>query len=89
MKVARRLGIVNLSFPDPRGFQPEQVLVTEADIRDLVLHAMENVNLARQPEARLQVSADAPVFGAGSPLDSLGLVSLLIDIEEALLDRNV
>jgi acyl carrier protein len=63
--------------------------VTASEIEDLVLRAMRNVNMARKPEAQLQVSADAPLFGAGSPLDSLGLVSLLIDIEEALGDHGI
>ncbi len=62
--------------------------MTELDIRDLVLLAMNNVNMARKPEARMQIAVDAPVFGGASPLDSLGLVSLLIDIEEALEDRG-
>ena len=62
--------------------------MTEAEISALVLRAIENVNRARTPETRLVIAPDAPVFGAGSPLDSLGLVSLLIDIEEALSDRG-
>jgi acyl carrier protein len=49
---------------------------------------MQNVNLARKPEAQLELSPTAPLFGPGSPLDSLGLVSLLIDIEEALGDHG-
>jgi acyl carrier protein len=49
---------------------------------------MQNVNLARKPEAQLELSPTAPLFGPGSPLDSLGLVSLLIDIEEALGDQG-
>ena len=62
--------------------------MTPTEIEQLVLRAMEQVNLARQPESKLVVAADAPLFGAGSPLDSLGLVSLLIDIEEALQDHG-
>jgi acyl carrier protein len=53
----------------------------------LVLHALRNFNQARLPEAKLLVSPDAPLFGSGG-LDSLGLVSLLIDIEEALEERG-
>src|SRR5436305_1084049 len=53
--------------------------MTDAEIRDLVLHAMENINLARTPATRLIVSGEAAIFGADSRLDSLGLVSLLID----------
>jgi hypothetical protein len=29
------------------------------------------------------------LFGSGSPLDSLGLVALVIDIEEAFADRGI
>ena len=62
--------------------------MTAAEIQDLVLRAMQNVNLARKPDAQLEISPVSPLFGPGSPLDSLGLVSLLIDIEEALYDRG-
>jgi hypothetical protein len=58
--------------------------MTSSEIESIVLRAIETLNLARKPEARLQVSPQAPIFGPDSPLDSLGLVSLLIDIEEAL-----
>ena len=62
----------------------ERLVVTAREIETLVLEAVRSVNLVRTAEARLDVSPDAPLFGPGSPLDSLGLVSLLIDIEEAL-----
>ncbi len=48
-----------------------------------VLEAVEQANKSRVPEQQLQVSPEAALFGAPSPLDSLGLVALLIDIEEA------
>ena len=63
--------------------------MTSGDIEETVLRAMRNLNLARKSDAQLEVGPEAPIFGAGSALDSLGLVSLLIDIEEALLDRGV
>ncbi len=53
-------------------------------IQDVVLEAVRNANLARDPSEQLEVSAAAPLFGRGSPLDSLGLVGLLIDVEEGL-----
>ena len=53
-----------------------------------MLTAISSINQARTSEMQLTVAPDAPIFGAGSPLDSLGLVSLLIDIEEALQDRG-
>jgi acyl carrier protein len=61
--------------------------VTESETLAVVLGALRNVNQARQPAAQLKVSPDASLFGSGA-LDSLGLVSLLIDIEEALEERG-
>jgi acyl carrier protein len=52
-------------------------------ILEIVLRALETANEGRDEGTRLTVSPDAPLFGAESALDSLGLVALLIDIEEA------
>jgi acyl carrier protein len=52
-------------------------------ITSIVLSALEMANLGRAGQTLLEVSPTAPLFGAPSPLDSLGLVALLIDIEEA------
>ena len=60
-----------------------------AEILNIVLDAMRSTNLAREPADQLEVSALAPVFGPGSRLDSIGLVALLIDIEEALASRGM
>ena len=57
-------------------------------IRTVVLRALENTNLTRDPAHQLTVSLEAPIFGPASSLDSLGLVALLIDIEEALQDAG-
>jgi hypothetical protein len=60
--------------------------MTRDRIEELVLAALRNANLARDPSAQLAVAPGAPIFGSGSPLDSLGLVALLLDIEDALRD---
>ena len=62
--------------------------MTNSEIQALVLDAVRNLNRARTPETQLDVSPEAALFGPDSPLDSLGLVSLLIDVEEALGDRG-
>lgn len=54
-------------------------------IQTIVLDAIRNANLAREQSEQLEVSADAPLFGPDSPLDSLGLLALLMDIEDSLL----
>ena len=71
-----------MSVAPRAGGQPPEVI--DAAVQDVVLDAMRTVNLARDPAAQLVVSADAPIFGPASPLDSLGLVALLLDVEEGL-----
>ena len=50
--------------------------------------AMRACNLSRQDTQQVDVSPTAPLFGPPSPLDSLGLVALLIDVEEALAQQG-
>jgi acyl carrier protein len=59
---------------------------TDADVMGVVLQALRTANLARNPDDQLTVSEDAALFGPDSPLDSLGLVALLLDVEEGLAD---
>jgi acyl carrier protein len=63
--------------------------IASPEIEGVVLEAIRNANLARTPDAQLAVGPEAPIFGADSPLDSLGLVALLIDIEDALAAQGV
>jgi acyl carrier protein len=63
--------------------------MTGVDIEQIVLSALRSVNEGRHPNEQLPVSPTAAVFGSGSPLDSLGLVTLLIDIEERLADQGI
>jgi acyl carrier protein len=67
---------------------PSPGTFTQADIEAVVLQAMRTANLARDSAAQLRVAADAAIFGPDSPLDSLGLVALLLDIEEGLRDMG-
>jgi hypothetical protein len=58
------------------------------EIQEVVLTAIRNLNLARRAEDQLQETPSALIFGPGSPLDSMGLVSLIIDIEELLFEKG-
>ncbi len=60
-----------------------------AQITDVILDALRNANLSRPSDDQLTVSGEAVIFGPGSPLDSMGLVGFLIDIEEALASQGV
>jgi hypothetical protein len=53
-------------------------------IEDIVLGALRAINAGRAPDQQLPVTLTAPVFGPDSPLDSLGLVALLVEIEDLL-----
>jgi acyl carrier protein len=64
-------------------------MVATAELRDIVLAAMSAANLNRPDDAQMTIGPDAPIFGPGSPLDSLGLVSLLMDIEDGLAQLGV
>ena len=58
--------------------------ISDEAIREVVFQAMRATNEARDADSQLAVSADAPIFGPDSSLDSLGLVGLLLDVEEGL-----
>ena len=58
------------------------------EIVELVLDTLRTTNRWREANQQLEVSPDAPIFGPPSPLDSLGLVALLIDLEEQLQARG-
>jgi len=64
-------------------------LVETAELQEIVLESVAQLNRSRTPGEQLEVSPTAPIFGDASPLDSLGLVALLIEIEERLADRGM
>ncbi|XZE54230.1 hypothetical protein SH139x_000184 [Planctomycetaceae bacterium SH139] len=63
--------------------------LTKQQIQQLVLDSITRLNEHREPELQLAVDAKAPIFGDHSPLDSLGLVTLTMDIEDALADQGI
>jgi acyl carrier protein len=50
----------------------------------IVLDALRMANLAREEDQQLTVAPDAPLFSDSGQLDSMSLVALIVDIEEAL-----
>lgn len=62
----------------------DRMKLTAPQIEKVVLGAIDNANQAREPDKQLDCSPDAPLYGSDSPLDSLGLVGLLFDIEDEL-----
>ena len=70
----------------------EELVMTQIatnTIQTTILTAMESINMAREPDEQLEIGPEAPIFGPDSKLDSLGLVSLLIDIEDSFADQGI
>jgi acyl carrier protein len=61
---------------------------SSAVLEAIVLDTLRAANLARDASSQLAVAPDASIFGAGSPLDSLGLVALVLDLEQAMRERG-
>ena len=59
-----------------------------AKIEAIVLDAMRNLNLGREADEQIEVGPKAIIFGPGGGLDSMSLVALVVDIEEALQDAG-
>lgn len=53
-------------------------------VSELIIDAIRDANQLRGPDQKITESASAPLFGGDGVLDSLGLVSLLMDVEEML-----
>jgi acyl carrier protein len=59
-------------------------MMKKADIRKLVLDAIGELNRQLPPDRPLLASLDTILMGEGGILDSLGLVNLLVMIEEGV-----
>lgn len=53
-------------------------------IMESIYDAIEQLNQALPPERQLEKSAETVLFGKSGKLDSLGLVSLVVAVEEAI-----
>jgi acyl carrier protein len=58
-------------------------------VAEIVLQAIHSINSARPLDRQLSLDPQAPLFGNGSTLDSLGLVALVIDVEDGLRERGI
>jgi acyl carrier protein len=65
----------------------DMMMVDEQSVTAEILAAMHEFNEQGLPGPRLTVDAGAALFGADAPLDSLGLVNLILLVEERLAGR--
>jgi len=59
------------------------------EIQRTIFDAIEMVNNLREEDGQIPVSEQTDLYGNNGNLDSMGLVSFLIDIEESLQDRDI
>jgi acyl carrier protein len=57
-------------------------------ILDLIYSGIERLNAERGPEDQIPLELDTELFGENSPVDSLGLISIISDIEVGLSEEG-
>jgi acyl carrier protein len=59
-------------------------MLTGKEVEFVIFRAMENLNAELGVERAVRVSLDTELFGIKAEIDSLSLVSLIVDIESSL-----
>jgi acyl carrier protein len=58
--------------------------LTGEQVEQMILAALADVNDEQPEDQRFVLGPDTPLFGEGAEIDSLSLVSLIVDVETAL-----
>ena len=59
-------------------------MINEATVEEIIFSALNNLNEELPPEKQVTPSVNTPLFGPDAEIDSLSLVSLIVDVETAL-----
>jgi acyl carrier protein len=54
------------------------------EVLGIIFEALESLNQELEPDERVEVGPTTPLFGPDAKLDSLSLVSVIVDVETAL-----
>ena len=57
-------------------------------VQTILLLALQNINDERGPDEQLEVDLNTRLFGTDAVLDSLSLVSVIVDLEAAISDAS-
>jgi acyl carrier protein len=63
----------------------EDFLITSDEVDAIIFRALEALNADLDPKHQIAMSLATPLFGADAAIDSLGFVSLIVDVETALI----
>ena len=61
-------------------------MLNQDAVHAIILQALNNINDERGPDEQLVINLDTRLFGADAVLDSLSLVSVIVDVEAAISD---
>lgn len=61
-------------------------MLTKDAVQAIIFQALTNVNEERSPDDLFIIGPDTILFGTDAALDSLSLVSVIVDVEAALSD---
>ena len=56
-------------------------------IQAIILQALQNINEERGPDEQLKIDLNTRLFGVDAVLDSLALVSVIVDVESAVSEQ--
>ncbi len=62
--------------------------MTREEVIDTVYQAIERLNMMREPQDQLSCREDTRLYGRQGSLDSLSLVALVLDVEEAVGEQS-
>ena len=57
------------------------------EIKDIIISSIEELNEEHNPEIEIKISSNSTLYGEGGELDSLGLVTFLVLLEQNLEDK--
>jgi acyl carrier protein len=63
-------------------------MLNKDTVHALIFQALKNVNDERGPDEQLDISPNTILFGTDAVLDSLSLVSVIVDVEAAVSDAS-
>ncbi|MBI4708369.1 MAG: hypothetical protein HY761_10685 [Candidatus Omnitrophica bacterium] len=59
-------------------------MLSKDEIKKIVIKSIQEINLLLEKNKRLKIEKNMCLYGPGSNLDSIGLVNLLVDLEQRL-----
>lgn len=74
--------------PEAPATAPEPALSTDVDVVALINRALETVNEQLPPERAIRLTPDAPLLEPDGPLDSMGIINLVVSTEEVIREET-